>query len=210
MKKLYTIITLFVMGAIASAMAAEHPGQKYVGNIIINMGEDITLPDQAVYIENTGDNKCTFSLYDFRLAPADQDPDNESLMGDITVPNVSMTTADGVTTYNGSKDGLVLENVQLGRIEANVIVEGTENAAGELKMAIHVIWIIDAASGQTMPIEVRFEGKRDNSGIDAIEADTTDAAPAYYDAYGRQLQSAPQSGLYIERRAGKTMKHVAR
>ena len=51
-------------------------------------------------------------------------------LGDIVVENVTMTTENGTTTYNGTVDDLVLSMMGIMEIHAGVEINGTTTDAG--------------------------------------------------------------------------------
>ena len=164
-------------------------GTRYDGNLVI---EDF-LPDPTkatVYIETTGEGKCIFKLpnfaIDFGYGP--------TVLGDIIVPDVTVTESEGVKTYEGAITGLALLD---GAIIADAEVHGTEQADGTISMQIPVIWHIDET--QTMPINVTFNGKKTTSGIDdVITDDDTDTDDAWYNLQGIRVDN-PQNGIFIHK-----------
>ena len=138
---------------------------EYSGYLNIKMmgGSVATNQEATVTITETGDNTCTFSLPNFSLG--DSDP-----LGDIVVENVSMTTADGVTTYTGSATGISLAG---GEIMADATINGTITETGVIDFKIDVIW----TNGGNIPINVTFTSEPQTVSIDEIGA--ADATAVY-------------------------------
>lgn len=157
MKKIYSLLLLcMTVIAVNQAVAQEnHPGIRYDGSIIINLGGSPSDPleNQSVYIVNSDDGtSCTFSLYDFSL-------DGENSIGSIEVPNVKIEKGDdNIKKYTGAKDGISLAG---GDIMANCTLDGTETEDGTMLMNIHVVWLMDPTNHEyDVPIEVTFNGKK--------------------------------------------------
>ncbi len=114
---------------------------------IMMMGEDLTGGGQeaTVVIDDVGDGTCTFRLPDFSLDLGD----GPASLGDIVVENVAVSENGGVTTYNGTVNGLELAD---GAIIADVTLTGTVDADGKASMTIGVVW-----SG--INIDVEFNGE---------------------------------------------------
>ena len=138
---------------------------EYSGYLNIEMMGDHVATDleATVTITETGDNTCTFSLPNFSLGGGDS-------MGDIVVENVSMTTADGVTTYTGSATGISLAD---GQIMADATINGTITEAGVVDFKIDVVW----TNGGNVPINVTFTSEPQTVSIDEIGA--ADATAVY-------------------------------
>ncbi len=197
-----------VIGAYtASAENVKVKGGTYVGTVSISLGGDpMDVPNQSVNIAATGVGTCDFSLKNFSL---DGDPANS--IGDIFVPGVITTQTPGTseTYYLGAAEDLSLAE---GQIIADVTLEGTENAARELNMNIHVKWIMDPSDKENsaIPIEVTFTGKWDGtSGIVNVTSDNNQPA-SYYTIDGKQVKDASTSGMYIVRRGNETEKIVVK
>ena len=151
MKKLYFLTVCLLASFAALAQTTE----TFSGKVTIDLAGagDITQGGQSANIEiiSTGDNTCTFKLPNFVLDLGD----GPMPLGDIVVPGVKVTEADGVKSYEGKvADMQLLE----GEIVADVDMTGTVNAEGVAKMVINVIWKIDAES--TLPILVEFNGEK--------------------------------------------------
>ncbi len=145
-----------------------------------------------IHITPEGGDKCTISLPNFTLdlggGPAS--------LGDIVVPGVKMTVANGVTSYVGRVEGLSLMD---GAIVADADVTGTTNAVGDADFTISVLF-------QNIPIDVTFTGKK-TSGIGNVTVDA-EAPVEYYNINGMRVDGDNlQSGLYI-RRQGNTVTKV--
>lgn len=168
----------------------EQPSSKeFVGRIDIDLfGEVTTLDDQKLSIIDIKDDHCTLALYHFSLGDG-------SDIGDIIIENVTITEADGVIAYKGSKEGLSLAG---GTIVADVDCEGTEDANGIINMDINVLW----NTGETMiPIKVTFTNA--SSSISDITAE--DAPAEYYHINGVKATGLTP-GLYIKVQGGKATK----
>ncbi|MCM1452303.1 MAG: PCMD domain-containing protein [Clostridium sp.] len=184
----------------------EEPTEKdvYKGILAIDLeaigANKDQIEDQALNIEKTGENKCTVSINNLMLGGDE--------LGDIVVPNVTVTENNGVKTYNGTHHFDAL----LGFIEADAAITGTEDANGNLSLNIDVTWDPNGDGSQTEPnIFVTFNGKKEStSGISAVEADEN--APAeYYDMRGiRHNADALAPGLYIKRQGAKATKVVVK
>lgn len=195
MKKIYSLLLTMalVMSAINVGAQNSYPGVRYDGSITIDLyGMPTVLDNQSVYIVEAADGQsCDFSLYNFSL-------DGESVMGNIEVNNVKITTDAGVKSYLGAKEGL-----QLGEGEDAIIadckLDGTEQPDGTLLMNIHVAWLmIPGDHSHDVPIEVTFSGKKasgQTSGIESIEAAQASVVKIY-NVNGVELQ-APTKGLNI-------------
>lgn len=114
---------------------------QYTGYLNIEMmGNQLATNQEAtVEITDNGNGTCTFSLPNFSLG-------GSASMGDIVVENVTMTEADGTTTYTGSVKGLSLAE---GQIIADVELNGTIDANGTVDFVINVTW-------NGIPINVTF------------------------------------------------------
>lgn len=107
------------------------------------MGESLMINDPAnIIITNPEGGKCIFALKNFNFNGMD--------LGDIIIPDVTVTTGDAVTSYEGSRNGLVLAD----QIDCNVSVKGTATDAGKLNFAISVMWVMD--ENTQVPIDVTF------------------------------------------------------
>ena len=106
---------------------------QYTGYLNIEMmGNQLATNQEAtVEITDNGNGTCTFSLPNFSLGEGTES------MGDIVVENVTMTEADGTTTYTGSVKGLSLAE---GQIIADVELNGTIDANGTIDFVINVTW----------------------------------------------------------------------
>lgn len=142
---------------------AEPTESVYSGTLTIDMGSgDLTEGKGKgdVHIIDYGNGTCDFLLPDFTLPMGDESYN----LGDIKVEGLTKTTADGVSTYTGSKNGLTL-TLGTDAIVANVVVNGTIDAEGNAHMVINVKWIMTPDLDPTdenymeMPIEVVFNGK---------------------------------------------------
>lgn len=171
-------------------------GVEYKGSLTIPTGgEPVVLDDQIVTITPTGENKCTFSLFDFSF--------NGMSLGDIVVEDVEISQEDGNTVYSGAKEGLTLAG---GMIVADVACAGVENSDGYLTMDIMVTLV-----GMDTIIPVAFAGQRVAGGIDSAVNDAANSPIEYYRLNGTKVASdciAP--GLYIVKQGSKARKVIIR
>lgn len=187
MKKLYFLTVCLLTAFAAMAQTTE----TIEGTLNIEMMGSNLAENQAATVKliATGDNKCTFLLPDFKLdlggGPAS--------LGDIEVPNVTVTDNNGTRTYEGEKKGLSLLG---GEIVADVTLNGTIDADGNADMTIKVVW-------NEIPINVTFTGKL-VAGVADIIVDEN-APVEYYDLRGVRV-SNPENGLYIRRQGNKVTK----
>ncbi|MCM1028958.1 MAG: calycin-like domain-containing protein [Pseudoflavonifractor sp.] len=175
------------------------PAVEYNGKLVVEMGgEDITEggTDTTIQIIPTTDGNCTFLLPDLSL------PTLGGSLGAIKVDGVKTETIDGLTTYNGSIEGMKLMD---GQITANVTLTGTTTAEGKAHMTIDVLWV-----DMNMPITCTFEGQA-TSGISSIMIDNSAAPVEYFDLRGvRVSPSALTPGLYIRRQGSESTKVLVR
>lgn len=194
MKKLYFLTVCLLTAFAAMAQTAE----TIEGTLNIEMMGSNLAENQAATVKliATGDNTCTFLLPDFKLdlggGPAS--------LGDIEVPNVKVTEADNVKTYNGGYEGLKLAE---GTIDADVNLNGTVDANGDANMDIDVIWDATELNLGMVPIKVTFKGKV-VAGVADIIVDEN-APVEYYDLRGVRVAN-PENGLYIRRQGNKVTK----
>lgn len=168
-------------------------------NVTMNMGQGDTpvATDQAATIKITpkADDKCDFVLPNLTIDMGG----TPMALGDIALNDVAMTTAaDGVTTYSGTQKGMQLLG---GAIVADVTLNGTVDANGNVNMKIDVIW----TNGGNAPINVSFTSVK--AGIGSINADNN-APVEYYNIQGiRVSEDNLTPGLYIKRQ-GNIVKKV--
>lgn len=186
---------------------------QYTGYLNIEMmGNQLATNQEAtVEITDNGNGTCTFSLPNFSLG-------GSASMGDIVVENVTMTEADGTTTYTGSVKGLSLAE---GQIIADVELNGTIDANGTVDFVINVTW-------NGIPIYVTFTSDPTSSvaNIDAngtaiygttgaIAINGYTGTASIYGITGQLLKSVPvdgnaliniDGGIYIVRIDGTTAK----
>lgn len=158
------------------------------GDLVVNQSNTVTIIDN-------GDGTCKFILPDFRL-----DPTSDSL-GDITVDNVTMTTENGVTTYNGSVDGMALS---AGSILADVVLTGTITDAGKVNMNISVDWT-NSGIYESVPIYCTFTSE--TTAIESIEINNENVPVEYYNLQGVKVAN-PENGVFIRVQGGKASKIV--
>lgn len=171
----------------------------YTGTLTIDLSiafddpsQVVDIPNTKLYITPTSADKCTVSLLDLQL-------EGESL-GDIIVPNITITENGGTKAYNGTGTVTLMGGV----IVADAEISGTEDATGNINLKIDVKW-----ESETPNIVVTYNGKKDGtSSITAIEFDEN--APAeYYDLRGiRHNANALAPGLYIMRQGSKATKVI--
>ncbi len=169
-------------------------GKTYNGYLNIEMFGGMMTENQptAIIITETGDNKCTFVLPDLTL-DLGQGP---ASLGKIEVPDVTITENGGVRTYAGKVDDMSLYE---GRIVADVVLNGTIDAAEKVSMKIDVMW-------QGIPINVTFTS--DKAGISDITAD--DNAPVEYYRLDGVKVSEPSNGIFIRRQGNKVIKVIVK
>lgn len=195
MKRIYSLFfsMILILTALNANAQNSHPGVRYDGSITIELYNIPTVLDnQSVYIVEAADGQtCDFTLYNFSL-------DGESVMGDIEVNNVKITTENGVKSYVGAKEGLRLGEGD-DAIIADCKLDGTEQPDGTLLMNIHVAWLmIPGDHSHDVPIEVTFSGKKasgQTSEIESVEAAQASVVKIY-NVNGVELQ-APAKGLNI-------------
>ena len=170
---------------------------EYEGYLNIEMkGQPLAIDSPAtVEITNNGDGTCTFALPNFSLDLGAGEP---TLLGDIIVENVTMTTDDnGTTTYAGSVDGLQLAQ---GVITANVDINGTITADNEIDFDIDVEWV---SGGAGIPISVTFTSEPQNtSSVDNIATDKA----TVYGSTGAICVNGAEGRAYIYNIAGQLVK----
>lgn len=170
-------------------------GKTYNGYLNIEMFGGKLTEDQptAIVITPTGDNKCTFVLPDLSLDLGN----GPASLGKIEVPDVTITENNGVKTYAGKVDGMKLMG---GAIEADVVLNGTIDAADKVSMKIDVMWLGN-------PINVTFTTDK-LAGISDITADDN-AEVEYYRLDGVKV-SEPSNGIYIRRQGNKVTKVIVK
>lgn len=170
-------------------------GQTYNGYLNIEMFGGKLTEDQptAIVITPTGDNKCTFVLPDLSLDLGN----GPASLGKIEVPDVTITENNGVKTYAGKVDGMKLMG---GAIEADVVLNGTIDAADKVSMKIDVMWLGN-------PINVTFTTDK-MAGISDITADDN-AEAEYYRLDGVKV-SEPSNGIFIRRQGNKVTKVIVK
>lgn len=181
------VYTLTFSGAEAS--------KTYNGYLNIEMNGGTLSENQptSIIITETGDNKCTFILPDLSL---DLGYGPQSL-GKIEVPDVTITESNGDKTYTGKVDGMKLLG---GAIVADVVVNGTIDAADKVSMKIDVMW-------NNLPINVTFTS--DKAGINDITADDN-AEAEFFRLDGVKVIGTPSAGIYICRKGNKVTKVIVK
>lgn len=188
--------------------------KKYDGRLTITMNnEDITGggQDATVYITpNESMTSCMFLLPDLTILGGLN-------LGDIKVDDVKMSPENGGYRFDGNVNDLILNSEALGEIKADVDIDGTIDAAGNVVMDINVIWKsgdpdLTGTPDGNLPIFVAFNGKGDSLGTSAIggiESDVIDenVPVEYYNIQGVKVNGdnlAP--GFYIVRQGKKVSK----
>lgn len=174
--------------------------KSYEGFLTIVMNETSLTPEpQAATIQiiPTGDNTCSFLLPDFTL-------EGMGSLGDIKVNTVNTTTdSNGTTTYKGEEKDLKLMLGGIMEIIADVNLDGTIDAQGNINMNIHVIW---KNGDSNIPIEVKFFNKT-TSAIDIATADN-DSEAEYYTIGGLRVSHPVAGNIYIVRRGNTVTKEL--
>lgn len=108
--------------------------------------------DATITITEYADGTCDFLLPNFSAMGL--------ALGNIEVKNLTVVDNAGVKTYSGSVKDMPLE---AGLGAADVVVNGTVNAAGVAQFKIAVTW-------NSMPIDVTFNGQKQGgtTGIDNV------------------------------------------
>lgn len=237
MKKIYSFFIVMAMIATCASAAKAEITTTYAGTIDITMMDQPLAEDSPanVQITATGEGTCTFMLPNFELALAPGSP--AMPLGDIVVENVSMTTENGTTSYEGAVEDLVLSMAGVPEIHASVEISGTTTDAGAANMTINVIWNADYPENtQQIPIGVTFTAPEGSAtvGVESIAADGTAAVYGtrgaisvngyegrvdIYSIAGQlvnsqvigsgSLISMPQ-GVYIVKLAGKAVKVIVK
>lgn len=179
-------------------VAEEPAGDNYNGTLSIDLSQFLGMPNpevienQNLNITSTDENKCTIAIYNLVFGGAP--------LGDIVVPDVAVTEANGTKSYDGEGDVKLL-----GGIEAKAHVFGTEDANGNISLKIDV-----SCNSDTPNIFVTYNGVNKSAGISAVEADAN-APVEYYDMRGiRHNAESLAPGLYIKRQGNKATKVVVK
>ena len=177
----------FTTKEVKAGVATDYPGY-----LNVTMMDEAVVVNQAntINIVENGNGTCVFTLPDFRLE------EGGDSMGDITVENVTMTTAaDGVTTYEGIKNGLELLG---GELVVDVTLNGTITAEGVVDMKIDVLWM-------GIPIECTFTSDA-AIGVEGIVVDEN-VTPVYYNLQGVKVAN-PENGVFIKVQGSKATKVI--
>lgn len=143
---------------------------------------------ETITITEYTDGTCDLLLPNFQIEMFG------SLMplGDIMVEGATVTdSGNGVKTYAGQVDGMQLEF----DIVADVTMNGTIDALGEVNMNIDVLW-------EGMPIICTFTTKMATSVEDLVVEDTV---VEYYNLQGVKVAN-PSNGVFIRVANGKATK----
>lgn len=171
-----------------SEQGSEVESVKYTGTLSIDLGPalggDKVEMVTDLYIEYVSEGICNIKLLNLVLDAGDG---ATMEIGDIIATNVAVTEVNGTKTYTGKIEGLKLLE---GMIEADADVTGNENANGELKLMIDVLW-------NNLPIPVVFNGDIATA-INKVVTDDADAPTGCYDLRGiRHSGECLAPGLYI-------------
>lgn len=172
---------------------AENDKNVYPGVLNIEMQGNNLASNKPATIEITpaGEGKCTFTLPNFVLEMAGEEP---IVLGDIVVNDVTTSEENGVTTYNGDVKGLQLA---VGTIVADVTLNGTISG-NNVVMNIDVMW-----SG--IPIKVTFTST--TSGITDITVDNSNAPVEFYNLQGVRVNADNLTpGIYVRRQGSQVSK----
>ena len=172
---------------------AENDKNVYPGVLNIEMLGNNLASNKPATIEITpaGEGKCTFTLPNFVLEMAGEEP---IVLGDIVVNDVTTSEENGVTTYNGDVKGLQLAG---GTIVADVTLNGTISG-NNVVMNIDVMW-----SG--IPIKVTFSST--TSGITDITVDNSNAPVEFYNLQGVRVNAENLTpGIYVRRQGSQVSK----
>ncbi len=147
-----------------------------------------TNEEKTITITEYEDGTCDFLLPNLYLSVLDLS------LGDILVEGATVTKGDdGVATYAGFVDDMQLLG---GQLVADVTLNGTINAMGEVNMNIDVDWM-------GVPIECTFTTNQ-VSGVDMIVA-PENAKVEYYNLQGVKVAN-PENGMFIRVEGNKAVK----
>ncbi len=172
---------------------AENDKNVYPGVLNIEMLGNNLASNKPATIEITpaGEGKCTFTLPNFVLEMAGEEP---IVLGDIVVNDVTTSEENGVTTYNGDVKGLQLAG---GTIVADVTLNGTISG-NNVVMNIDVMW-------SEIPIKVTFTST--TSGITDITVDNSNAPVEFYNLQGVRVNADNLTpGIYVRRQGSQVSK----
>ncbi len=172
---------------------AENDKNVYPGVLNIEMLGNNLASNKPATIEITpaGEGKCTFTLPNFVLEMAGEEP---IVLGDIVVNDVTTSEENGVTTYNGDVKGLQLAG---GTIVADVTLNGTISG-NNVVMNIDVMWSV-------IPIKVTFTSA--TSGITNITVDNSNAPVEFYNLQGVRVNADNLTpGIYVRRQGSQVSK----
>ncbi len=175
---------------------------NYTGKLVISMmGGELTPEggmDASISITPTANGTCTFVLPNFML-----DLGSGAVnLGDIVVNDVTMTEADGLTTYAGTVKDLKLDMAGT-PIVADVDLQGSTTTDGKADMTINVVW-------NNIPITCTFTGDK-IAGIGSIVGNDDNAPVEIYDLRGVRMNGDNlPAGVYIRRQGKTTTKIVVR
>ncbi|WP_300925717.1 calycin-like domain-containing protein [Duncaniella muris] len=172
---------------------AENDKNVYPGVLNIEMLGNNLASNKPATIEITpaGEGKCTFTLPNFVLEMAGEEP---IVLGDIVVNDVTTSEENGVTTYNGDVKGLQLAG---GTIVADVTLNGTISGN-------NVVMNIDVMRSG-IPIKVTFTST--TSGITDITVDNSNAPVEFYNLQGVRVNADNLTpGIYVRRQGSQVSK----
>ena len=182
----HSYVLQYEKGAAKEGVTTEYPG--YLNVSIPDLSETPITENQAatILITKYDDGSCDFLLPDFVLEGLGE-------LGDIEVIGANVTAdADGTEAYTGYVEGMELLG---GELIADVTLNGTIDALGEVNMNIDVLW-------EGMPIICTFTTKMATSIQDIV---VEDAAVEYYNLQGVKVAN-PSNGVFIRVANGKATK----
>ena len=185
--------------------------KTYTDQLVVTVNGVSSEQEATINLKQASDGLYTFSLKNFCLESKDDDGNVSRIgVGNIVLPNLQGTAADGVNTIKFDGNITIAEgddpNVAfwMGPMigEVPIVMEARFNDE-KLYCEIH----IDLMATLEQMVEVTF-GTDFNLGVELKKAETT--APAAFYTLGGQRISTPQRGqVVIERKSnGQTVKHV--
>ena len=170
-------------------VATEYPG--YLNGYIPDGEEKMVFAEneaKTITITEYEDGTCDFLLPNLELSLLGMN------LGDIKVEGATVTTdGEGMKTYAGYVEGMELLG---GGLIADVTLNGTIDALGEVNMNIDVLW-------DGTPIVCTFTTKMATS-INGVACDET-AVVEYYNLQGVKVAN-PANGVFIRVANGKATK----
>ena len=176
--------------AAKEGVSTEYPG--YLNGKIYDADLDEWAPfaeneEKTITITEYTDGTCDFLLPNLALASLELE------LGDIEVEGATVAAdGQGGKTYAGYVEGMPLFG---GELIADVTLNGTIDALGEVNMNIDVVW-------EGLPIVCTFTTKMATSIQDIV---VEDAAVEYYNLQGVKVAN-PSNGVFIRVANGKATK----